>query len=227
MNIGLAIMVKTPGHSSIKTRLAADTGIAFAEEWHRRAADCVAKVSQQCVRLTPYWAVAEHSAAEDALWNGLPVLMQEAGGLGERMARVHGQLMQRHAGGILIGADTPQVTAALLDQAAQWLSNPDPRLVIGPAKDGGFWLFGANRSLPLSAWTTTPYSRSDTEAVFRQAMHGHGEWLELPALTDLDRLADLKPVVAEMGALAQPTTEQVSLLAWLCMQPFAADTHNR
>src|SRR3546814_7689642 len=108
MSIGLAIMVKTPGHSSIKTRLATDTGIAFAEEWHRRAADCVAKVSQHCVRLLPYWAVAEGSAAEDALWSGLPVLMQDAGGLGERMAHVHRQLMQRHAGGLLIGADAPQ-----------------------------------------------------------------------------------------------------------------------
>lgn len=223
MSIGLAIMVKTPGHSSIKTRLAADTSIEFAEEWHRRAADCVAKVSRQCVRLIPYWAVAEPAAAEDVLWRGLPVLMQEAGGLGERMARVHAQLMQRHRGGILIGADAPQVTVAVLDQAAQWLSHPEPRLVIGPAKDGGFWLFGANRSLPLSAWTTTPYSRSDTEAVFRQAMYGNGEWLELPALTDLDRLADLKPVVAEMSALAHPTTEQMSLLAWLCMRTFIPD----
>src|SRR3546814_5697549 len=100
---------------------------------------------------------------------------------------------------------------------------PYTTLFRSPAKDGGFWLFGANRELPLSAWTTTPYSRSDTEAVFREAMHGNGEWLELPTLTDLDRLADLKPVVAEMTALTQPTTEQMSLLAWLCMQTFAAD----
>ncbi|PKM14427.1 MAG: hypothetical protein CVV12_13980 [Gammaproteobacteria bacterium HGW-Gammaproteobacteria-2] len=222
MSIGLAIMVKTPGHSSIKTRLAADTSIEFAEEWHRRAADCVARVSRNCMRLTPYWAVAEDAAAENALWNELPILIQDAGGLGERMAHVHSQLMQHHSGGILIGADAPQLTSALLDQAAQWLEHDQPRLVIGPAKDGGFWLFGANRQLPLSAWTTTPYSRSDTEAVFRHAMRGNGEWLELPALTDLDRLADLRPVVAELGALTQPTTAQVGLVAWLCLHTFAS-----
>lgn len=221
MSIGLAILVKTPGQSPIKTRLAADTSVEFAEEWHRRAADCVAKVSCKCVCLTPYWAVAEAAAARAETWPGLPILLQDEGNLGERMARVHTQLMDRHAGGILIGADAPQLTAALLDQAAQWLAHDDPRLVIGPAKDGGFWLFGANRQLPLTAWTTTPYSRSDTETVFRHAMRGNGEWLELPALTDLDRLADLKPVVAELGALTQPTTGQMSLLAWLCMRTFA------
>lgn len=220
MNTGLAIMVKTPGHAPIKTRLAADTSVAFAEEWHRRAADCVAKVSQSCGRLSCYWAVAEDSAADDPLWRSLPMLMQNPGELGERMAHIHTQLMQRHRSAILIGADAPQLTRALLDQAAQWLAHDEPRLVIGPAKDGGFWLFGANRQLPLNAWTTTPYSRSDTEAVFRRAMSAYGRWLELPALTDLDRLADLKPVVAELGALAQPTTEQLSLVAWLCMAPF-------
>src|SRR3546814_8344677 len=154
MSIGPSIMGKTPGHSAIKTPVATVTGIAFSEELHPRAADFGAKVSQPCVRLLPYWAVAEDSAAEDALWSGLPVLMQDAGGLGERMVHVHRQLMQRHAGGLLIGADAPQVTSALLDEAAQWLSHPEPRLVIGPAKDGGFWLFGANREQPLSAWKT-------------------------------------------------------------------------
>lgn len=221
MSIGLAIFVKTPGRSPIKTRLAADTSVEFAEEWHRRAADCVAKVSRNSVLATPYWAVAEATAASEGAWPDLPVLVQDEGSLGERMARVHTQLMNQHSGGILIGADAPQLTSALLDQAARWLAHDDPRLVIGPAKDGGFWLFGANRQLPLTAWTTTPYSRSDTEAVFRQAMSGHGTWLELPALTDLDVLSDLKPVVAEMGALARPTTEQISLLAWLCMHTFA------
>jgi glycosyltransferase A (GT-A) superfamily protein (DUF2064 family) len=221
MSIGLAIMVKTPGHSSIKTRLAADTSVEFAEEWHHRAADCVARVSQNCANLALYWAVAEVAAASEGAWPDLPVLVQDEGSLGERMACVHAQLMNRHSGGILIGADAPQLTSALLDEAAQWLTHDDPRLVIGPAKDGGFWLFGANRQLPLTAWTTTPYSRADTEAVFRQAMSGHGTWLELPALTDLDRLADLKPVVAELRALTLPTTEQVSLLAWLCMRTFA------
>lgn len=221
MSIGLAIMVKTPGHSSVKTRLAADTSVEFADEWHRRAADCVARVSRNCARLAPYWAVAERSAAGDTLWNELPVLLQDEGSLGERMASVHAQLMQRHSGGILIGADAPQLTADLLDEAAQWLAHDEPRLVIGPARDGGFWLFGANRQLPLSAWTTTPYSRSDTEAVFRHAMRGHGDWLELPALTDLDRLTDIKAVVAELGALAQPTAAQVGLVAWLCLHTFA------
>src|SRR4029079_3252618 len=43
---GVAIFVKTPGHSPVKTRLAADRGQAWTEAWYRRAAAAVAAVAR-------------------------------------------------------------------------------------------------------------------------------------------------------------------------------------
>ncbi|HEV8692715.1 MAG TPA: hypothetical protein VGQ93_00795, partial [Lysobacter sp.] len=62
MTVGLAIFVKTPGYSPVKTRLAADCGRAYAEAWYRRAAAAVASVAKIAADregIAVYWAVAE------------------------------------------------------------------------------------------------------------------------------------------------------------------------
>lgn len=213
-------MVKTPGHSPVKASLAADTGPDFADEWHGRAADCVCKIARRCRDVVPHWAVAELSAFATGAWPGLPCLLQGSGDMGQRMANVHAQLMANHDAGILIGADVPQLTPELLSQAVAWLRAPEPRLVFGPVRGGGFWLFGANRNIAADAWCTSPAGRGASERTFRAAMAGRGRWHELPALTDLHEMAHLGDVVREMTELPSPTPEQLSLLAWLCLQPF-------
>lgn len=220
MHTGLAIMVKTPGHSPVKTRLAADTGPDFADEWHGRVADCVCKIASKCRDVALYWAVAELSAFTTGAWRGLPCMLQGHGDMGQRMANVHRQLMAKHEAGILIGADVPQLTREMLSRAVDWLRAPEPRLVFGPVRGGGFWLFGANRDLPPDAWRTSPASRTASERSLRAAMAGRGRWLELPALCDLDEITHLGDVVREMSDLQNPTPEQLSLLAWLCLHPF-------
>lgn len=127
------------------------------------------------------------------------------------MGRVHGALVERHGCGFLLGADTPQLDPRVLQQAVDWLADPAPRLVMGPARDGGFWLLGANRILPGSAWTAAPCGRADTAAGFRAAMAGLGEWLELPPLTDVDVAGDLPPMLAELRALPAPLPAQRAL----------------
>lgn len=218
MSVGLAIFVKTPGHSPIKTRLAATQGSAFAEACHRRAAAAVAAVCSRAEAeglLHAHWAVAENVAAARAQWTGLPVLGQGEGGLGERMQRVHQGLVERFHGGLLVGADAPQIGIDHLRLAAGWLRPAEPRCVLGPAADGGFWLFGANRAARRELWTSVRYSAPDTARQFQQAMQQLGAWLMLPTLTDLDQAEDLEPVAAELRALAHPLPEQRALLDWM------------
>lgn len=221
MTSGLAIFVKTPGYSPLKTRLAAVTGKDFAEDWHQRAAHCIAAVVKDCALITPYWAIAEDAAHRDGRWTGFAGLVQGEGSLGERMARVHGHLLTQHRGAILIGADSPAISVDLLEQAARWLNHDQPRLVIGPASDGGFWLFGANRPLPLAAWTAPKYGGTEVYQVLRAAIEDQGEWLELPTCDDLDRFEDLLPLIQQLADLPEPRPEQAGLLAWLCVHTFA------
>jgi glycosyltransferase A (GT-A) superfamily protein (DUF2064 family) len=208
MSVGAAIFVKTPGLSPLKTRLAAAIGTAAATAWYRAAAHATAAVARDVALLTPYWAVAEEPSATGNAWPGLPLLAQGEGDLGARMGRVHTLLVERHGAGLLLGADTPQLDPAVLASAAAWLDAPAPRLVMGPARDGGFWLIGANRVLAMTAWTATPCGTAETAAGFRAAMAGAGAWLELPGLTDVDERADLAPMLAELAQLAAPLPTQ-------------------
>ncbi|MEG3191988.1 TIGR04282 family arsenosugar biosynthesis glycosyltransferase [Lysobacter sp. D1-1-M9] len=216
MSGALAIFVKTPGHSAVKSRLAADRGERYAQAWYRHAAAAVASVARSAQArhgLTAYWAVAEPEALGD--WPELPALAQGGGELGERMARVHAQLVARHGSGLLIGADAPQLTVQLLGEAGDWLASASPRLALGPASDGGFWLFGANMPPPLPAWTQVRYSADDTARQFRRNMEALGAWRTLATLTDADHGHDLTAVLHALETLPEPTAEQRSLADWM------------
>ncbi len=218
MKSAVAIFVKTPGFSTVKSRLAREWGEARAVDWYGRAATAVASVArlaQARCGVSVYWAVAEsHVAAFDA-WDGLPIIAQGEGDLGTRMARVHAELVGRHGLGILIGADAPQIDAVLLGKASAWLVAPTPRLVIGPAHDGGFWLFGGNVAPPLPMWTEVAYSSAATAQQLCRTMRGQGEWLTLATLTDVDHVSDLGPVRTALQALPEPTPEQQALARWM------------
>jgi len=193
----IAIFVKTPGHSPIKTRLAASVGREKAEHWHRLASRVVAERALEADIGPVYFAVAEDLALSHPLWSRLPTIGQGFGGLGERMHHVHSRLLPEHGSTLLLGADTIQWPLDSLRLASQWLNNPAARLCIGPARDGGFWTVGSNRALPLSAWARVNYSRETTLRDFTEAMAAHGRFKTLSTLTDLDDLSDVVHLLSE------------------------------
>jgi len=216
LNPAIAIFVKTPGLSPIKTRLGRHLGQHVAEQWHRRAATCVG-TSAASTGLPVYWAVAEPDGMRHPLWQEFPCIAQGEGGLGARMALVHTEITQRHGGGILIGADLPQIEPRQLLAAARWLVASDARHVLGPARDGGFWLFGANRALPSATWESVEYSRDDTARHFIAAVDAPC-WELLEPMTDLDLADDLPTVLHELEAVESPSVEQRALVRWIELQ---------
>lgn len=222
MSGGLAIFVKTPGLSPLKTRLAAGVGRDTAQAWYLLAAQAVMQVAGSMDDIEAAFAVAEESPEAEAFWGDfrgsdkpVPCISQGQGSLGHRMAKVYAKLLSRHRFAILIGADAPQLNNSDLQAAGAWLDSPEPRLCLGPASDGGFWLFGGNRPLPLQAWLVPQYSAPDTAAQFQQAMQDHGDWLKLRELTDVDTAVDLRRASSELHALATPHPAQSSLLRWM------------
>ena len=218
MSGGIAIFVKTPGFSVVKTRLAATVGTERAAECHRRAALAVADVASAAAasaNATVYWAVAEPEAIEARAWESLPNLAQGEGGLGARMGRVHADLVARHGTGLVLGADAPQLDTAALRSALAWCADPGARQVIGPARDGGFWLYGANRAVPVARWEEVAYSRPDTARRFRTVFAKEGVWRVLTTLTDVDEDADLIAMRHELARLPSPLPAQRALAAWL------------
>jgi glycosyltransferase A (GT-A) superfamily protein (DUF2064 family) len=174
----------------------------------------VASVVGAVPGLAGYWAVAEAAPVAAGAWPGLPLLEQGGGELGERMGRVLATLLARHDFALLLGADTPQLDPAELADAMEWLAAAEPRLVMGPACDGGFWLLGANRNPAPADWLQAPCGRADTSRGFLEAMARHGAWRMLRELTDVDEARDLAAMLAEMERLEQPRPAQQRLVEW-------------
>jgi len=210
----IAIFVKTPGLSPVKTRLAATLGTERAEALYRQCAAAVAEVACDAGKHV-YWAIAEPADQAAEHWPDFAHIDQGAGGLGERMHRVLSTLVEHHGAGLLLGADAPQVEPAVLRRAAAWLQRNHPASVLGPASDGGFWTFGANHVPDLSCWTRVSYSHPDTLWQFRQSIGADIECLELPILTDLDTQEDTARVAAELAQLPQRLPRQNQLLDML------------
>lgn len=216
MTAALAIFVKTPDLSPVKTRLAAGIGAPAALRFHQLAAAATAEVARACEPwLTPYWAIAEAGPAARAAWPGFASLHQGEGDLGDRLHTVYADLQARHGRVLLIGADAPQLTITLLQQALIVLDDPRTPFVIGDASDGGFWLFGGCVAIPREVWMRVRYSQAQTAAELRQHLASFGAVGRVERLTDVDLVEDLPALRDALDSLSKPLPAQQALRQWL------------
>ena len=216
MSGAIAIFAKTPGLTPAKTRLAATVGTSAAEAFYRLALEAVeatvATVLDRHPDWTARWAVAEVRGVDDPRWAGLGAEHTGEGGLGTRMAGVYERLRGKYGRALLIGTDAPQMTSCHLAAAIRTLERAD--LVIGPATDGGFWLVGGRVPIPAEVWTRPRYSgpcaRGDLLAALAAA--GLPRPAPLATLTDVDEIADLAAMLAEMPPAPEPA--QAACIAW-------------
>ncbi len=109
---------------------------------------------------------------------------QEGHDLGEKMLHAFSQVLKQHDQGVIIGTDCPYLNASHLHQAFERINTAD--VVIGPAKDGGYYLLGmktAHHSLfeKMDWGTDKVYSRT------RERTSEKGLSVELlPELADID-----------------------------------------
>lgn len=223
MSGAIAVFVKTPGLSPVKTRLAAKLGRESAEAFHLASAQSVSAVVQELSILTDiqsYYAVAEQSALNNNYWQDLPCLWQGDGGLGERMAHIYHTLLAKHDFVILVGADIPQMTTSELLVASNWLPHEEQaRLIFAPSFDGGFWAFGGNCNIPHTIWTDVVYSQADTGAQFFNKIEQLGDIKTLSPLRDVDEVSDLLPLRDALLNLTETLPEQHELIRFLDVLP--------
>ncbi|NOZ08129.1 MAG: glycosyltransferase [FCB group bacterium] len=217
MRIALAIFVKTPGISPVKTRLAKGIGVTAATEFYRRCLTAVESVVSETVRISrglicPFWAVGEPHTSDLPLWRNFPVLYTGPGGLGQRLHTIYSELIRDYDSVFMMGSDSPQVTPALLVEAASRVIESD-EFVIGPARDGGFYLLGGSRAISRQQFTAVRYSQADTAEKMIQALSKSGKVHLLSELTDVDRLEDIAVLQAELKSGKLPA--QRSLMIWL------------
>ncbi|MBI2337147.1 MAG: TIGR04282 family arsenosugar biosynthesis glycosyltransferase [Deltaproteobacteria bacterium] len=189
----LAVFVKTPGLTPIKTRLAQTIGHESALEFYEfclQAMKSVIKHVEKDSDIYPYWAVAESAGLNDFRWGDFSRILQGDGGLGERLHCIYSKLYNVYQRVMLIGSDAPQLTSNILLKAHQTLQDKN-KFVIGPARDGGFYLFGGSAPLPKEVWESVAYSQVDTCEELMAKVKNYGEIVLLPKLSDVDVYEDL------------------------------------
>ncbi|HEV3262648.1 MAG TPA: TIGR04282 family arsenosugar biosynthesis glycosyltransferase [Gemmataceae bacterium] len=186
----LGLLAKQPRVGQVKTRLAAESSVEWAAKVaHAVLLDTISRLSAVAARRVLAFSPAAAEAFFADLAAGRFALVQQvAGDLGRRMQSFLAGEFAAGAGQVLLlGADSPTVPLALIDQAFQELQRAD--VVLGPATDGGYYLVGcAGRVPPIfdgPAWGS-PSVLADTVARlgtdWRLAM--------LPPWYDVDTLAD-------------------------------------
>ncbi len=190
MKSAILIFVRPPEPGKVKTRLAAVIGAEKALQVYifllKHTAGLVSSLG---IQLFVFYAgdVVAHD-----MFTGPQVtkLQQGEGDLGERMDAAFTEVFSRGFGqAVIIGSDCYELTSDIILEGLSLLQQTD--LVIGPARDGGYYLLGMNQPLKsvfdAIAWSSQTVFR-DTMA--RAAREDCSVSL-LQVLTDVDQAADI------------------------------------
>ena len=173
----LIIFVKAPRVGAVKTRLAESIGAEAACAAYRQMAGVlVTQLSGErevLLRFTPDDAGLEIQPWLRSGWRCSP---QEAGDLGERLKRAFDDAFGEGATRVvIIGSDCPAITSDDIVAARQALETHD--LVLGPARDGGYWLVGLRESQPAlfdeMIWSTSTVLRDTLDRARRPGLQTH------------------------------------------------------
>lgn len=213
----IAVFVKTPGITPLKTRLANTIGKEQALAFYKLCLETIQKTLSPFRESTralvyPYWAVAEKQGLSDPHWNIFGRIWQGDGELGERLHHVYSTLQSVHKNVLLIGADTPHLSEEFILKAHHLLLEKK-KFVIGPARDGGFYLFGGWRALPKEVWTSVTYSQPLTCDELVAKVKNFCDVFFLPTLSDVDVYEDLPFLAQELQNTIHPA--QKKILQWI------------
>ncbi len=195
----LGIFAKAPVAGRVKTRLAAEIGSRAAAALYRRVGRQVVAASVGRDYRTIVWFTPPAAGAGVRAWlDGLGVWSfraQPPGTLGTRLAHAFARSFAEGDGGgeggvVIIGTDCPGVDRRAVAQAFAVLRTHD--LVLGPARDGGYYLIGL-RALEPALFRGIPWSTGDVTRATRARARALGLTCRLLGpLRDVDTARDAR-----------------------------------
>jgi len=185
----LIIFVKNPVRGKVKTRIGKDLGDDKALEVYRALLQYTKQITRDLpVKKAVYYS---HFIDFDDMWEegDYYKYLQLGAHLGERMAGAFKQSFSREEGPVvIIGSDCHELSDEIICEAFNLLKHSDA--VIGPAKDGGYYL-GMKNYIPelfvgkrWSSPSVAPDTIKDLEKLYYS-------YALLPELRDIDTVEDL------------------------------------
>lgn len=194
----MAIMAKAPRPGKVKTRLsppltaeqAAIINSRFLMDTTANLAD-LAK-DGTCSGVISYTPAGDELLFEGILPQGYRLIPQRGDGFGERLLLTAQDLFACGFGAVcLIDSDSPTVPRAAFEMAVNALRKPGDRIVLGPSRDGGYYLIGMKQPhrelFENITWSTSMVCEETIEVVRRLGL----ELVRLPLWYDVDDAATL------------------------------------
>lgn len=186
----LLIFIKNPILGKVKTRLAKTVGKEKALRIYNLLLDHTLRLTHP-LPLTKYLFYDSHIQQND-MWPDLHYqkFLQEGQDLGERMykAFLKGS-NDAYSSIVIIGSDCPELHSDILVNAFEALKTSD--VVVGPAKDGGYYLLGMKQLIPSlfknKSWSSPQVFNETMNDINLLNLRCH----LLPILSDIDTEDDL------------------------------------
>ncbi|MFC5889602.1 DUF2064 domain-containing protein [Kitasatospora aburaviensis] len=194
----LLVIAKAPVPGRVKTRLTPP----FTPEQAASLAEAALADTLRTLETVPASRRLLVLDGEPGAWLpvGWQVVRQSGGGLDERLAAAFAAAarLAPEAPALLVGMDTPQLSAAVLAEPLSAARRTGVDAWYGPASDGGFWALGLARPterLARRLLLGVPMSTADTGRALLDRLTAAGLRVHhLPELTDVDTVRDARLV---------------------------------
>ncbi len=188
------LLAKYPEAGKVKTRLARDIGAQGAAEIYKLVAERVFRETS-AQRNSDFERMIFFSPPEDRYlfesWiPGEKLLPQKGSGIGDIMFNVLKELLGSGASkAVITGADIPGLNRDIIKDAFLKLDNAD--VVMGPAKDGGYYLIGMKKAhgeiFRGVSWSTDKVFDETVRIIEKMGL----SYLTVKTLSDVDRAEDI------------------------------------
>lgn len=196
----LMIFVKNLIPGMVKTRLAEDIGIDKALDVYQELVYQTHKITKK-IEVDKAVYYSEYIEVED-IWSDehFAHKLQKGNTLGEKMSTAFDEAFDSYKKVIIIGSDCYDLNSKTIKAAFEMLEEHD--MVVGPAKDGGYYLLGTNEFYPQLFEGKEYSTNSVLKELLEEAEELQLSVYQLPQLSDIDTLDDLKETDMDWQNLA-------------------------
>jgi len=211
------VFTRYPEAGKTKTRLIPAIGATGAANLHkslteRAVAEAGRVRDRRGATVEIRYEGSESAIMAEWLGHDLDYREQESGDLGDRMFRAFEESLRGGFGRVvLFGTDLPGLSADIITRGLSELDRHD--LVLGPARDGGYYLIGMKRPYP-ELFDSMEWSNAHVLSATLDRARGLGlSTTLLEPLNDLDRPEDLGRFAASQPpAAGLPESDLISVI---------------
>ncbi|OQW50438.1 MAG: hypothetical protein A4S09_01195 [Proteobacteria bacterium SG_bin7] len=225
-NGAIALLVETPGLSTIKPVLATSIGKENCQEFYQQSLSVTTSTLQYANQellalghptVDIFWAPAEANPNVSTMWSEFPVLSQGDGDQGKKLHHIYSTLLSGYSFAMIGYADSPHIPPSVYTKiaAAFYQVSKSKDFIVGPGEFGGFFIFCGRKEIPLSIWSQVPYENQQALNFFINAISNLGSVSYIEMQPSVETIKDINRLKSMFSQAPNLTPEQMELRSWL------------